>query len=273
MAQGQSSTVTVEQTFEDILFERKNRAYGAYRIRMAKNKNLTIALFSATFIFVSMIAWPLLLSKTSVHLPHGNNNGIVEITDVGLPKPPEVVVPVEPAQIPSGKMIRYVIPEIKPDDQVEFEEIPENKDLKGAVIGTVTRDGFSDGSGNELIPVFGPSVVEPEIVEKDVPFESFAVEEVPVFLGGDEALLQYISDNLRYPEIAIRAGVEGLVSIVFLVDKNGKIKDASVIKGIGAGCDEEALRVISSLPDWHPGKQNGRSVTVRMSVPIRFKLR
>ncbi|MBI2419888.1 MAG: energy transducer TonB, partial [Ignavibacteriales bacterium] len=268
MAHGQSSTVTVEQAFEDILFARKNRAYGAYRLRMAKNKNLTIALFSATFIFVSTIAWPLLLSKTSVRLLHANNNGTIVITKIDLPKPPEVVVPVEPAQISSGKMIRYVIPEIKPDEQVKFEEFPETKDLKGAAIGTVTRDGTNNETGNELIPVVGTSVVEPEVVEKDIPFESFAVEEVPAFLGGDEALLQYISDNLRYPEIAIRAGVEGLVSIVFLVDKNGKIKDASVIKGIGAGCDEEALRVISSLPDWHPGKQNGRSVTVRMSVPI-----
>jgi protein TonB len=97
-------------------------------------------------------------------------------------------------------------------------------------------------------------------------------EEMPEFPGGNGELLGFFAKNINYPEIAIRAGVEGKVILSFVVDKKGEIKDVNVLKGIGAGCDEEAMRIIKSMPRWNPGKQNGNAILTRINVPVVFKL-
>ncbi|MFN8164636.1 MAG: energy transducer TonB [Bacteroidia bacterium] len=79
------------------------------------------------------------------------------------------------------------------------------------------------------------------------------VEEMPVFPGGDDKLLQYISSNIKYPQMAKENGITGRVFVQFVVGKDGKVHDAKIVRGIGGGCDEEALRVVRSLPDWKPG--------------------
>jgi protein TonB len=98
------------------------------------------------------------------------------------------------------------------------------------------------------------------------------VENQPAPVGGYEAFYKYIGKNIKYPDQARRMGVEGKVFVQFVVDKDGSITDVQVLKGIGSGCDEEAIRVVKSAPKWTPGKQRGRPVRVRMSVPIAFKL-
>jgi protein TonB len=95
---------------------------------------------------------------------------------------------------------------------------------------------------------------------------------MPSFIGGDRELINFLVDNLQYPEIAKRAGVEGKIILTFIVDKSGKIKEVEVLKGIGAGCDEEAMRVINSMPNWNPGKQNGKPVITKINIPVVFKL-
>jgi TonB family protein len=98
------------------------------------------------------------------------------------------------------------------------------------------------------------------------------VEQMPMFPGGREALTKYLSDNLSYPEEAKKESIEGGVYIQFVVDSQGKISEAKVLKGIGYGCDEEAMRIVKKMPDWIPGKQGGRVVAVRYNLPIKFKL-
>jgi TonB family protein len=98
------------------------------------------------------------------------------------------------------------------------------------------------------------------------------VEDAPQFPGGMEAWSAFLASNLKYPEQAKKAGIEGTVFLVFEVDREGKVKNPEILRGIGAGCDEEALRVIRESPDWLPGLQKGRKVNVRMRLPIRFKL-
>jgi len=111
---------------------------------------------------------------------------------------------------------------------------------------------------------------EDKTQEKEEVF-TFA-EEMPSFPGGDEELYAYIGQNIQYPEIAKKAGTEGKVIVEFTVGKDGRVGNVRVLKGIGAGCDEEAVRVIRSMPRWNPGKQNGVPVPVRITVPIQFKL-
>ena len=98
------------------------------------------------------------------------------------------------------------------------------------------------------------------------------VDEQPQFVGGKKAFSEYISKNLKYPNSALKMGIAGGVFVEFIVNKDGKISDMKIIRGIGGGCDEEAMRVIRNSPKWIPGKQRGRVVRVKMSIPIIFKI-
>jgi protein TonB len=112
-----------------------------------------------------------------------------------------------------------------------------------------------------------------EPVEEEVAEEIFTiVEDQPSPKGGMAAFYEYVGKKLKYPAQARRMGIEGKVFVEFVVDKDGSITDVKAIKGIGAGCDEEAIRVIQTAPKWNPGKQRGRPVKVRMILPITFKL-
>lgn len=121
------------------------------------------------------------------------------------------------------------------------------------------------------------TVIE-EIVFKDEPVEEVAeeiftiVEDQPAPKGGMPAFYEYVKKELKYPAQARRMGIEGKVYVQFVVDKDGSITEVTAIKGIGAGCDEEAVRVLQGAPKWAPGKQRGRAVKVRMILPITFKL-
>lgn len=116
-------------------------------------------------------------------------------------------------------------------------------------------------------------VVFEEPVEEEVADEIFTiVEDQPAPKGGMGAFYEYVNKNIKYPSQARRMGVEGRVFVQFVVDKNGNLTDVQAVKGIGAGCDEEAVRVIKNAPKWKPGKQRGKAVRVRMILPITFKL-
>ncbi len=116
-------------------------------------------------------------------------------------------------------------------------------------------------------------VVFEEAPEEEVVDEIFTiVEDQPEPEGGMAAFYQYISKNLKYPNQARRMNIEGKVFVQFVINKDGSISDVQAVKGIGAGCDEEAVRVIQGAPKWKPGKQRGRPVKVRMILPITFKL-
>ena len=125
------------------------------------------------------------------------------------------------------------------------------------------------------IPIPDPVVIDfipidEGIVENKV---FVSVEEMPIFPGGEQALFKYLGDNIEYPDKAYNQGVKGKVYIEFIVDKDGKITNVHVKKGIGYGCDEEAKRIIERMPNWKPGKQRGRPVKVQYVIPINFNIR
>lgn len=99
------------------------------------------------------------------------------------------------------------------------------------------------------------------------------VKVMPQYPGGDDARTKYMMNAIQYPGNAKETGVEGIVNIAFIIEKNGKISNAKVVKGIGSGCDEEALRVVKEMPKWHPGKHKGKPVRVQMVIPIKFTLK
>ena len=114
-----------------------------------------------------------------------------------------------------------------------------------------------------------------EIVEEvEAELEIFTVvEDMPGFPGGEEELFRFLGKNIKYPAMAKDAGIKGTVYVNFVVWIDGTIKDVKVLRGIGGGCDEEAMRVVKNMPKWKPGKQRGKTVPVTYNLPIRFTLR
>jgi TonB family protein len=136
-----------------------------------------------------------------------------------------------------------------------------------------TEDAFTETMEIPLAPdTTLPSETNPNahISEADEVFD--VVEESPEFPGGMEAWNNFLRKNLKYPSQARRMGIEGTVYAVFEIRTDGSVQNIELLRGIGGGCDEEAMRVIAASPKWIPGKQRGRLVTVRMRLPIRFKL-
>ena len=118
-------------------------------------------------------------------------------------------------------------------------------------------------------------VIEYKQEEEDLPDDvpKLWVEQMPKFGNGDADLLNYLAKNIRYPQMALESGISGIVHVKFVVDKKGKVGDVQILRGIGGGCDKEAIRVIESMPMWTPGKQNRKYVSVYYTVPVRFVLK
>ena len=167
---------------------------------------------------------------------------MVEITKQEEPKPQPVEVPQQTTQL-----------EIV-DDDVETQDIEINAEVEQ----------------NEVIEEYVPvEVEEEEVVEQEI-FQ--IVEEMPSFPGGEAELLKYVATHIKYPQIARETGIQGRVFVGFVVEPDGSVSNVKILRGIGGGCDEEAVRVIKSLPKWKPGKQRGKAVRVSYQIPVLFKL-
>jgi protein TonB len=118
-----------------------------------------------------------------------------------------------------------------------------------------------------------PSVAVPDETAAGEAEVFVVVEEMPSFPGGDAALLAFLYKELRYPSLALESKIQGLVVVQFIIDEKGNITQPTITRGIGGGCDEEAIRVVNAMPVWKPGKQRGRPVKVRYNLPVRFQLK
>jgi periplasmic protein TonB len=125
-----------------------------------------------------------------------------------------------------------------------------------------------------LFVVIGSTVIhaQTKVLEEEEIVICF-IEEQPEFPGGEEALIQFISKNLIYPALAKEMNIVGKVFVQFEIEKDGSVTNVVCKKGIGGGCDEEAVRVVKTMPKWKPGKQNGRPVKVKFILPIKFEIR
>lgn len=272
-----SNQISYKVDLNEIIFSNKNKEYGAYDLRKRYHKYITIAVWASIAFFVVVTTAPALISKIKPKQTDTlNRKRIIQITDLAEPpsidKKQEIQQQVE-APPPLKSTIKFLPPVVKPDEQVTEEYIPTVEELKNIDPGAKTQEGQAGGVDYSLIEV--QEATKQEIVDeapekKEEPFTY--VEEMPNYPGGDENLMAFITSNVQYPEIAKRAGVEGKVYVSFVVEKNGSIAEVRVAKGIGAGCDEEALRVVKMMSNWKPGKQNGKPVRVRVLIPFTFKL-
>jgi protein TonB len=155
--------------------------------------------------------------------------------------------------------------------QPEIVEVPNEKQLVQDI--EINLDIDMNQEIKLTSPIIQKEAATASVVEDEAKEEVFIiVEDQPKFEGGLDAFYKFVSDNLEYPKQAKFSGIEGKVFLQFIVEKDGSLGDIQVIKGIGGGCDEEAVRVVKASPKWQAGKQRGRPVKVKMSLPIFFKL-
>ncbi len=249
---------------DEIVFEHRNKAYGAYVLRKLYHKHLTRALLLATAVLLAALTYPLVSSYyTQKRAKYIEKSASAEFIEMEKPKeeaPPPPPPPPPPAAL--EQKVKFVAP------VVTIEEVVEDIDI-------FNQDELNQNSVNEPVAIaeeFVAAPVEEVIeVEESKPVLTI-VEEMPSFVGGEEARLKFLAGNLVYPTQASETGIQGTVYVSFIVDSKGHITDAKVLRGIGGGCDEEALRVVRMMPNWHPGKQNGKQVRVQYQMAIQFKL-
>jgi protein TonB len=150
-----------------------------------------------------------------------------------------------------------------------IEEVPNEEEIEKQILNIET-----EATDLTVVPPPAPPVeiTAQPAVEEETETIFLISENPPLPQGGYEGFTKYLQKNLKYPEQAKRMGVEGKVYVQFVIDKDGSPTDVTVLKGIGSGCDEEAIRVIRNMPKWEPGKQRGKPVKVRMALPVVFRL-
>ncbi|MGV3560624.1 energy transducer TonB [Larkinella arboricola] len=263
-------------SLDDIVFENRNKLYGAYDLRRSYNRITNRALWLGIALFLAALVTPTLYDRLKPEKAPEPYMTPVTLTDIKtLPKEePPVVVPPPQQLAPKVPTIRSLPPEVVTDAPDEV-TVPTVDDLKDRVASDKTVEGDPNALDAIEAPAetVGPAPVEQALEVERKPDEVFVtVEQQPQFPGGPKAMANFLQKNLNYPPAAARTNISGRVYLQFVVNTDGSIVDVSVVKGIGFGCDEEALRVVRKMPPWQPGKQGGRPVRVKFTLPVVFTL-
>jgi len=249
------------ESLEEIVFRYRNKAYGAYQLRRDNRKFLTIALIFALFVTSAVVSYPLvtaMYTKPKVFLTEERE------VDANLIHPPdetETKPEVPEAPEPELELVRFVAPVVV--DSAVNENFGVQDDLKDKPMNEVSEDP------NVIVSEeVKPQVIEQPVVE--VPRTIVTI--MPSFPGGENALREYLATHIKFPDNAKELGIQGMVFINFIVEKDGSITGVTLLRGIGGGCDEVALQTIREMPKWNPGSQQGVLVRVSFNLPVRFTL-
>ena len=266
-----------------LVFANRNQNYGAYELRRQSSNTLLKAFLIVAPLFVAAFVGPSIASAFK------DDQAVIDPVEKVLPmddviheiKPKEQQKQVEKqAEVETPKVVAPKVKSVAMTDNIKVVkddlvtlQPPTSDEIKNAVIASTTQDGIT-GKGNAEAPTApaglgsgtGTGGNGTEILD------AAGVEVYPEFPGGMEAWSKYIQRNLRYPSMAQDEGVSGKVYLSFVVEKDGTITDVKVVKGIGYGCDDEAMRVIKKSPRWKAGMQNNLPVRVRYNMPISYTI-
>ena len=244
----------------DIVFEGRNKSYGAYDLRKSDTKTTTRALVLGAVIFSFLVSIPLLASL----IPESSDDDMnmdKKIVTVKLPpkEKPKENLPPPPPPPPKVDQVKFVV--AKAEEVVE--EPPKIKEIVDKKLGAETIKGDPDAELT-VEPVGNGDVVE----EDNSIYNTAGIEVKPDFPGGMEKFYKFVGKNYQVPE---EEGLKGKVFVSFVVEKDGSLTDIKVIRDIGYGTGKEAIRVLKSCPKWNPGEQNGKKVRVLYSLPINIQ--
>lgn len=268
------------QEWCDLIFEGRNKAYGAYDLRKNSPKRHNIATLVVVLVAVAAFFLPGLIGDLIDKIkPEEEEIVMTEVTELSDLKEAEVKKNEEykplmetPPPPPLKSSIKFTAPVIKKDEEVsEEEEIKSQEELTESkvTISIADVEGNDEENGQDIADF--KEAIKPVVEEEDNQVLE-VVEQMPTFPGGQKALLQYISENIKYPSIAQENGIQGRVVVRFVVKKDGSVGDVQILRGVDATLDKEAVRVVKSIPNFIPGKQNGHAVNVWFTLPVSFKL-
>jgi protein TonB len=248
--------------FDDIVFEQRNKEYGAYRLRKRYNRNVLISMIIGIFILGTAVLAPYISAK-ALENSKKRAERQVQIKMENLDQPQQEAPPPPPPPPPPAETaapLRYVAPVVV--DSIKPEDIKQ----------IMTADQAQVSVKNEDVQVV--EQVQEEVKEEEAPTQVFVVvEEMPTFPGGDTEMMKFIYANIVYPEIAKENNIQGKVTLRFCVTYKGTIDQVEILKSVDKTLNDEAIRVIKMLPAWKPGKQGGKPVNVWYMVPISFQLK
>ena len=231
----------IPQKWDDIVFEGRNKEYGAYFIRQIYSKNVVLSWLLMLAFTGVVIAYPTIAEFFKSRGPKEDVSKLKQ-TVVTLDQPPPIMPNQPPPPRlevpPPVKTLKYVAPKVTTKEVVE-EEIPTIEEIKKTEISTETTEGPETVVFEEPVK---------EVVDNGDDQIYTVVEQQPEFPGGMEAMMKFIQKNMKYPAQARRMGTEGRVFIGFVVNLDGKITDVTTVKGISMDCDKEAARVINMMP-------------------------
>lgn len=249
-----------EENFNELVFENKNKAYGAYAIRKSYNDNVTISLVLSSIFFGLLALLAILLTSAKVDIPDIIANGPVFIpygTEVIIPKVDKPALPPKqkvetPPESNSGQKVA------SDDPQKSDGKINEQQNI------SKTPSPFPHDSSTGKDPDIKVTVL-PEKKKEVVKF----VDVMPSLKN----MAKFIADNLEYPRQAIENGTAGIVYVTFVVEVDGSITDIKLLQGIGDGCEQEAMRVVGIMPLWEPGTLKNIPQRVQCNLPIKFRIK
>lgn len=264
----------------NLVFAGKHTEYGAYKMRKDSAKRHNKAMFWLIIIALLAFALPTLIQMAKPK-EKTENVSVTSLSSLKKEKAKvkdkkfEKVEPEKPKEQLVKSSIKFTAPVIKKDSEVkEEDEMKSQKELTESKVTISIADvkGNDEKNGKDIADIKHVVTQEAPKEEEDDNKVFDMVEQQPSFPGGMGELMSWIGNHLKYPPIAAENGIEGKVIIQFVVGKNGSIRDANVVRSLNPSCDKEALRVVNAMPRWLPGKQNGKEVSVKYTLPIQFKL-
>jgi len=259
-------------SFDDLVFQYRNKEYGAYVVRQKYQKNTALALGIGTAIVLLILFAPMILSALKPKEEAIDASAFKKVTLEDVNKEDEKPqLPNEPPPPPPpAATVAYVAPKVEIDRNVT-EEFVEIKKLDSAAISTVTQEGEKGGTNTFNPEETGKGPIEPVKPREDETIRTFAEIDAS-FPGGEGAMLKFLTENIYYPPAAKEAGIEGTVYVNFTVAKDGSLSDIKVKKGLGMGLDEAAIEGVKKMPKWTPARQNGNATRLSKTIPVKFKL-
>jgi protein TonB len=256
-----------------LVFEKRNRRYGAYALRNDSSNRHLKAIAIVTLVSLLSIILPKLVKAIApAEVENVGRDEVVSMVDIKQDIPEEETV--RAIEIPPPPELKSTI-QFNPPKVVEDEKVTDDNQMlsmdelleSDADISIANIEGSKDGIDIALLTEHKVQIVEEK--KEDIP--NF-VEQMPTFPGGLEELQRWLSKNMTYPEYAETQGIQGTVNLRFVVSEDGSIGNVTVVKSLERSCDEEAVRAVKKMPKWNPGKQNGKAVKVYYNLPVKFKL-
>jgi protein TonB len=249
----------------DIVFEGRNKSYGAYELRKSNSKTSTKAFIFGALVFAFLVSLPM-LAKLIPDSSDEDTSLDKKIVTIKLPpkEKPKENIPPPPPPPPTVDQVKFVKPVVAKAEEV-VEEPPKIKEIVDKKLGAETVKGDPDAELTVEPVGNGPK----DVVEEDNNiYNTAGIEVKPEFPGGIDKFYKFVGKNYQVPE---EEGLKGKVFVSFVVEKDGSLTDIKVIRDIGYGTGKEAIRVLRSCPKWNPGEQNGKKVRVLYSLPINIQ--